>query len=356
MDARNSQHQTTNGPQPNAPSLLAQKGGSADRAIAADVLDAGIMADSPIHSRSFVPCPVCKQPLQEHSSYALEYFEGKKLTCLRCGTAFDWWDAILRLLKDVFSKFYAFSALQAKFTLLQVMLPPGKRTLVRFSEHGVPANARILHVSYTPIGGEAFPVETHSNDPVRHFVPSAVNLFPVPNVSGHTTDQEVTIAVLWVENAGQDEAWQNLIDAVEAFAQGRYAAMVVPANVAVEAILRKCLFECLEGIASKDRLKTFFREAATYSHQLNVLQPLLALIARAPKLPNHIRGHLNRLRDLRNDLAHDGTSEVPLDKKAAAECLCGALFGFQYVRLVHPLLLKGIKKQPTSEPPLLSLA
>ena len=78
-------------------------------------------------------------------------------------------------------------------------------------------------------------------------------------------------------------------------------------------------------------IKPFLDDAATYSHQLNVLLPLVAEWSRVPHLPDHIRGALNRLRRLRNDIAHRGKPEALLTPAEAAEVLCAALFGFRYV-------------------------
>jgi hypothetical protein len=80
---------------------------------------------------------------------------------------------------------------------------------------------------------------------------------------------------------------------------------------------------------------------ATYGHQLNVILPALLRSSTAPQLPIAIRGLLNRLRELRHQMAHEGRLEEDLDRYEAAELLCAALFGFRYVSLVRPFLLPG---------------
>jgi len=44
------------------------------------------------------------------------------------------------------------------------------------------------------------------------------------------------------------------------------------------------------------------------------------------------------LKGLRNDLAHHGKLEEPLNKRQVAEMLCAALFGFHYVRMARSML------------------
>jgi hypothetical protein len=92
--------------------------------------------------------------------------------------------------------------------------------------------------------------------------------------------------------------------------------------------------------ASKEKVKPFLRDA-TYGHQLNVILPALLRSSTAPQLPIAIRGLLNRLRELRHQMAHEGRLEEDLDRNEAAELLCAALFGFRYVSLVRPFLLPG---------------
>jgi len=76
---------------------------------------------------------------------------------------------------------------------------------------------------------------------------------------------------------------------------------------------------------------------ATYSHQLNVVLPAFVSILKMPCLPDNIRGSLNRLRKLRNDMAHRGGLDIPIEKETAAEYLCAALFGFHYLKLIGRL-------------------
>lgn len=56
-----------------------------------------------------------------------------------------------------------------------------------------------------------------------------------------------------------------------------------------------------------------------------------------PQLPGDLRGLLNRLRGLRNDIAHSGTFKNPITRAQAAECLCAAFFGVEYLRMIERL-------------------
>lgn len=177
------------------------------------------------------------------------------------------------------------------------------------------------------------------NQPNRHIIPPALTLYPMPYREEEASETVILASVTWVPRSPGDEAWRNLIDAFHAYAGRRYEAAIVPANVAVESRLSQLLGTFLGRVAGKDRVEAFLETGATYSYQLNVVLPALLSFTKAPQLPAHIRGSLNRLRDLRNDLAHEGHLESPLERDDVARLLCAALFGFHYLNLVRPVLV-----------------
>lgn len=129
------------------------------------------------------------------------------------------------------------------------------------------------------------------------------------------------------------------MDAFGAYYSHQYQSGIVPANVAIEARLSRLLTSFLERFVSRDGTKRFLDDAATYSHQLNVLLPVIAHMRGVPVLPDNIRGQLNRLRDFRNEIAHTGRTEHELTNDDAANCFCAALFGFHYINLIEPNIL-----------------
>ena len=93
-------------------------------------------------------------------------------------------------------------------------------------------------------------------------------------------------------------------------------------------------YRCHSYFIGKKRIDDFLNNGATYSHHLNVLLPSLIGFIKAPELPAHIRGELNHLRDLRNQMAHEGKPEKEITPDEMAKCLCGALFPFHYLNIV----------------------
>ena len=232
----------------------------------------------------------------------------------------------------------AFSLIGAKSTIFKVKLESGLPTHVNFSDHGVPKDAKILYINYTPHGGDLFPIEMHGNVPIRHLVPTEVNLWPRPSGAHATAASEVAIFLTWVRYSEDEHSWQSIVDAFEAFGQSRYDAAIVPANVAVELELSSLILSVLEPVVGKGQAEDFVDGGVPYSHQLNVLMPLIASTNHLGLLPDHIRGSLNRLRKLRNDVAHSGRAAERLERNEVAELLCAALFGFRYLQIIRSRL------------------
>lgn len=274
-----------------------------------------------------------------YASNIVEYFNNVEVQCPSCRKRLDWWQVAHHAIEENFMGNQALSFVGARTAVFTLHLREGKRTTYRFSEHGVAPGAKVLYVNYTPNapGGNAlFPLEWHGNVPTRRFWTDEVVLHPVPVTEGEPPeDTTVAVMVTWVPHGAADESWQSLFDAFEAFVVERYASVVVPANVAVESSLLRLMTAYLDRFVGKKKSADFLSNAATYGHQMNVLLPVFAAVNGLPRLPTHIAGSLNRLRSLRNDLAHGGATDVPLDRKGAAEILAAALFGFHYVRYLH---------------------
>jgi hypothetical protein len=151
---------------------------------------------------------------------------------------------------------------------------------------------------------------------------------------------DILVSAIWLTPDQADIDWENLVSAFESYSLKHYQAALVPANTAVEARLAKLINAAMKPrVPSSKKLGDFLQGAATYSHQLNILLPLLVDLAGAPKLSNPIRGQLNKLRRLRNAFSHEGRLEHPLGDGEAAELMCSSLFAFEYLRLVAPLLV-----------------
>jgi hypothetical protein len=298
-----------------------------------------------------IPCPKCDAQMRIYASNIVSYLKEETQTCPICGENLDWWKVTLCGIEENFMGNQALSFVGARTAVFMLRLQPGHRTVYRFSEHGVPIGAKVLYVNYTPNGSGSnalFPLEWHGNVSTRRFRSDEVLLYPVPIADDVAPiETNVSVMVTWVPHGMADESWQSLFDAFEAFIAEQYASLVVPANVAVESSLLRLMTSYLDRFVGKKRTEDFLSNAATYGDQLNVLLPTFAKLNSLPCLQAHIVGSLNRLRSLRNDLAHEGATDAPLNRKEAAEILCGALFGFHYVRYLFSRLFPSAAETET---------
>jgi len=280
-------------------------------------------------------CTECGEHMNAYQEFIGIYFSEIPVTCSKCNAVLDWWKVALKEIQKNFMLNSAFMQIGAKSTHFSFTLKPNTRTKYKLSDYGIPETARILYVNYTPYtegGGGYFPIEMTGNIPTRKFPRNEVTLWPVPIGEGVADSTEVMAYVTWVEHSDLDESWDNLVSAFEFYASEQYESAIVPANVAVESALSIFLTHCLGSVAGKERVKTFLEDGATYSHQLHVVLPLIAKLYNFAELPCHIRGNLNKLRSLRNQMAHNGKTDKPLIQETAAEVLCSALFGFRYIQ------------------------
>lgn len=296
---------------------------------------------------TWVPCLNCRAPLTPHTTLPEEAFEGKPVLCGKCSHPIDWWNTTLDALTMGFMPTFEFALLGGQVTIFTIELKKDAVFQLDLKTHGIPADAKILWINYTPQGqaepnveGHLFPVELHRNAPSGAKDAFVRQLYPVPY--GNLPPQTMTLAVmaLWSPPTGGDAIWDALIEAAHAFSEKRYESTIVPANIAVEYTASRLLTDFFQKHAAEKNVRSCLTDGATYGHQLNVIIPGLAALAKAPTPDKDLLGHLNALKTLRNDLSHRGKPKEPITMKVAAKCLCAAIFGTRYLQLLRKYLIQ----------------
>jgi hypothetical protein len=287
----------------------------------------------------------CHQRIAIPPDVVRQYLHGHQAVCPQCGSTGDWWSTLLDTVKGVMT--VPLAVIGAHQTVLQPILRRERETVLDFNAAGVPEDARILRVYYTAEGSgdepPLFPLQTLSSHPEPPWIPRKVTIYPHVSSSGTSVEtSKLNVLVAWLPADESDAAQPQLVAAFDAYTRGgyepfNYDQFVIPANTAVEVALGRLTASWLGDHASAEHVRRFLNDAATYSHQLNILLPVMVRSISGPPLPDHIRGALNRLRSLRNQLAHSGVPNTPIDKSEAAECLCAAFFGVEYVRTISQL-------------------
>lgn len=292
--------------------------------------------------RVFVPahlfCPSCGNGLLVFTNYIDRYLQSQEVNCEKCKAAVDWWEITSNSIKENHGGVHIFYALGAQTEVFEVSLLPAQYCTIDLSKHGIPEGRKILQTSYAPQDGNLFPIEVHGNTPEREAVDNKIILFPRPSEPGQVDEPtRVLVGITWL--AGHcDPELEQLLVAFDHIYKREPEKAILPANVAVEYGLNALVFRLLTENVSKTNVEHFLRDSATYGHQLNVLMPALTALKQIRPMPDHIRGHLNRLRKLRNQIAHSGRfsdGDVPDDIPVL---LCAALFGYHYIGLVGRIL------------------
>lgn len=251
--------------------------------------------------------------------------------CPSCGVEIEPWRFVREMFNDPFPS-TLFAALGAKSQQFTTKLFLNSETRYDLYAEGLPKDAVILEVNYIPEG--MFCAEL--GGALRRQRPRGGFL----QLWGHHTytiadigksEGIVRLSVTWVQSSPEDVAWRNLVDAFDAFADRDFEDAIIPANVAVEAKLYPLIEREFSGVTSPDRLRSFLETGATYSHQLNVLLPLITRYFNLPPIDATVQRYLNELRKARNDVAHRGHAIPAITRERAADFLTAAVLGFRYI-------------------------
>ena len=291
---------------------------------------------------SWFHCGECKTTLFLKGEEGFElFFTENAGTCPKCSTKVDLWRVLLDAVLNNFMLMGAFVAIGARTTAFSLDLKANETRELVFKDLGVPEEAAILSINYTPQGGGCFPIELHGNTP--HWGPprgGRVHVFgrSFPVTPDEPSEAPINCAVTWMKAPDEDDGWTHLLDAYRAYGEKNWRGVIIPANVAAESAISKAMYDLVRRFAGKKETETFLSDGATYAHQLKVVLPMACALAGVPPLPTEIRGHLDRLRKLRNELAHTGSLDSSLEQKRVAELLVAATFGFQYGRFFRRVL------------------
>lgn len=283
----------------------------------------------------WIPCTNCNAPIVVETNQIDNYFNNNINRCSSCNSNIDWWQATRNAIRNNFMLNQAFSVIGANSKIIEITLKPESRTCIKLSDHEIPINARVLYVNYTPQGGGLFPLEMHGNVPHRRILGDEIWLYPaVLSKDKVVSETKVTVMITWIAHGEDEIELLSITDAFDSYSNNQFLDSIIPANVAVESAISKLLSNYISKVVAKNRTEDFLTNAATYSSQLNVVLPLIVSMKGLPEMPDSIRGLLNKLRDYRNQIAHNGVTKRKLTKEDTADVLCASLFGLRYLSLI----------------------
>ncbi|MBK8998674.1 MAG: hypothetical protein IPM35_23375 [Myxococcales bacterium] len=281
----------------------------------------------------WVPCSECGAIVPYVLGVLEAYVAGHRVPCPLCKRPVLWWKAVLEGIEKHFHFGQVMAMAGCRTLLFEVEVPPEQTVEVNLADRGVPDNAEIVYMNLTGRGG-VWPLMVHGNDAIRDPLGAKFWLYGRPHKDpAEGLGHGVGIMATWFVRSPDDTVVRHLVDAARHYQAERFDAVVVPANVAAEASLTPVLTHFFERYAGKGHVEEMLEKGATYSHQLNVLMNVAAEVLGAPRLDDHIRGLLNRLRKLRNDIAHEGKCKGQT-RTDAAEHLAAAFFMVRYAKVL----------------------
>ena len=277
-------------------------------------------------------CPNCNSnQLEFNISHIINFFHNVSGLCPECKKPINLFDTVSDQMSENFMNSRIYSFLGAKQVWFLVDLDEENGTDIDLIANGVPEESLLLHLNYTP-QGNLWPMEMNSNEPLKIYQGLKRHVRCVRVGDSSTLKPQLNVVATFIEKDNSSfESLQQLIEASVFFGQGKYASSVIPANVAVELPLSQLMFKTFGPHVSDKKLEPFLNSVSTYSHQLNSLYPYVAAKEGFCLFDEKIVGHLNRLRKLRNEIAHKGTKDLKLEKKEVGQLLAAALFSNVYL-------------------------
>ncbi|GAB1454751.1 hypothetical protein MASR2M48_00460 [Spirochaetota bacterium] len=283
-------------------------------------------------------CDNCGQPVDWSKVVLSQYFIQEQNLCISCHNKIDLYSIVKNIIKDNFMYYNSYLCLGAHNHTFNFEMKRDEIFVLNFNEYGIPMSAKILHVNYTPQGGTIFPIEMHGNTPaIKHQyfenkVPLTPALFNLPGVED-TGNTKIACSVTWISKEQENISFSNILDSFEYYSFNEFNKAIIPLNVAVEEPLSKLMTIIINRKLPNrlSKVKNFLQDYATYGWQMTILLPLLMGYEKEQQLDEKIVGNLNRLKNLRNELAHDGILTKTLTKGEQADILTSVLFTHYYL-------------------------
>ncbi len=291
---------------------------------------------APFHVGPFLWCPQCRVGVVfDLTAASRSFFLGEPVLCPRCQRPIDLWSAVVGQIRDNAMLTFAYAIIGARTTAHSFELSPNEFLTLRLTDWGVPEQAVLLSINYTPIGSipVCWPTEVHGNRP-RWGPPKPAQEILIfgrdPSQAASRT--KIGCSIIWFLPPDEDDGWLHLLEAFQTYGDGQLQRALIPAHIAAESALSKAIHLGLKtaavpGLSESGRMG--------FANQMRLLLPLVADRYKFPRLPSAVEGSLERLRKLRNQVVHEGVSKEPLNPVTLSELLAAATFGFHYGRALR---------------------
>jgi len=292
-------------------------------------------------------CPKCDYNIKLFSNANLySYFAYNTLKCPNCGEDLNLRKILLGMLDEISTHIGThYYMLGCKSKLIEITLKTNDFYELDLSKEI--GNGELLSIiSISP----NFPMGNTPMVPSAYIYPKdflfrdkKTQLYGVPMGNGKDTNYSVNY-VYAPENIKKDLSNMLLLDAFKFHAEEDFRNIILSANSAIEILFNKIfekhLVDSLEDKSDqlsnkkKKKINHFLKDGATYGYKLYPLFPSICEITGIPRLDKDILSNLNNLRKDRNNLIHDGITDLS-NKMKIKEELVAAFLTFKYFKLLH---------------------
>jgi len=219
----------------------------------------------------------------------------------------------------------AFASLRPK----RLTLRRDEPAILDLSELGVPSDADVLGVYFTPItdmaNGFLQPGLRAQRIVQGQPIPHHLELHPIA-IFGGSDRTDVEVYCVWVPPQQKDLA--PLAVAMISYEARHYEEVIVPSCIVFEQKLKSELTNYfakheVNAGAAKNLLR-----AASFGHQLHAILPALMATVGAPKMPKELTSALSEMKKRRDKISH---GRIAVDRESAARAITASLFGYRYL-------------------------
>jgi hypothetical protein len=281
------------------------------------------------------PCPKCGLIFEADDGALKQFFEAD-VACSSCSKALSLWDVAQHQIEDTFVANGAHYVLLGCVFVAGEIKPVANRR-IQVDLRPEVGDGQLLHVEYLSIGNHPVTVAEVRN-PVYSIPPTIRPLLDIITRAdfGGFKGTKLQVSFSYARRHVLDStSGRLLLDAFIFYRDGSFDRMVVSANTCVEMLVSRYLHsKLISNGVSKKRVEPFLKQAATYSYQLNILLPLIhRLHPEIPALEGDVLQLLDELRQLRNNVVHEGatvgaSARPQLRKMLAAAYIAYKYFGF----------------------------
>lgn len=284
-------------------------------------------------------CEKCGRQIRTKSDQLVDYFYNKTIYCESCTHNMSWWDYVLNEIKSKGFKHTILRSIGAVNTFLTINIKPNEIYRLNLDEYGVLADAIIFEINYTPTSeGNLFPLEMHSNTPIRHFIPHKIMLYPMSYPTKTPSQTSVQVSVIWAKKSSENIFMQSLMKSFESYILENFEEAIVSANVVIESLIIKVLATYITTSVSSSPYTNSTLKRTSYNDMLNIILPLIIKEKKLPAMTDNIFRALNTLRKARNEVAHKGFIGNDIKREQIAEFLCASVFGYHYLNHINGII------------------